>query len=97
MSAVLPATIATFALASPPAQGDWPQWGRTPQSDAYNGVGPDGGGVEWTLSLEDRVVTSPAVAGGSVYAGTDEYGCAMASLININTYYRVGCQVAQQA
>lgn len=71
MSVVLPAAIVTCALASPPAKGDWPQWGRTPQSDAFNGVGPDGGGVEWTLTLEDRVVTSPAVAGGSVYAGTD--------------------------
>lgn len=51
--------------------GDWPQFGRSPNFQSYNGVGDDGGHSEWEFDAGDRVVGSPAVAAGRIWVGSD--------------------------
>ncbi|EDQ92802.1 uncharacterized protein MONBRDRAFT_21943 [Monosiga brevicollis MX1] len=51
--------------------GDWPQFGRTPEYQSFNNVSNEGTLAEWSFNAHDRVVASPAVAGGRVWVGSD--------------------------
>eukprot|EP00043_Microstomoeca_roanoka_P025736 m.9707 g.9707 ORF g.9707 m.9707 type:complete len:402 (-) comp5799_c0_seq1:1466-2671(-) len=67
--------MAATALLTVNAQlhaGDWPQFGRSPTFNSYNGVGNNGGHAEWSYNVGDRVVASPAVGGGKLFVGSDD-------------------------
>ena len=65
--------LLAIAAIAQPAPRDWPQWGRNPQQQAFNPVPPARRALrEWTFTARDRVVSSPAVAFGRVYAGSDD-------------------------
>src|ERR1700748_3222458 len=68
-----------FLYASDPGTGDWPMWGGTPDR---NMVSPMPGipvswdvktkkNVKWVAELGSQSYGNPVVAGGQVYAGTN--------------------------
>lgn len=56
------------------ATKDWPQFGRTSNFQSFKDVGPKASPEhdEWTFTAGSRVVASPAVVNGLVYAGSDD-------------------------
>ncbi len=61
--------------------GVWPEWPMYAHDAARTGVadgeGPNSLEVQWTVKLDGRVDSSPAVSGGVVYVGTTD-GCVHA-------------------
>ena len=57
-----------------PATADWAQWGRNPQQQAAHTAAARPAAIlsEWQFNASDRIVSSPAVAFGRVYVGSDD-------------------------
>ena len=66
-------------LASDPGNGEWPMWGGTPERNMFSAmrglptswdVGKQRN-VKWTAKLGSQTYSTPVVAGGQVYIGTN--------------------------
>src|SRR5260370_3705259 len=79
LAALIALSVSLLLLASDPGAGDWPMWGGTPDR---NMVSPMKGipttwdvatkkNVKWMGQLGSQSYGNPVVAGGQVYAGTN--------------------------
>jgi outer membrane protein assembly factor BamB len=80
LAAGLLGTLYCMALpATDPANGDWPMWGGTPERNMFSAMRglPTSWDVEkqlnvkWTAKLGSTTYSTPVVAGGQVYIGTN--------------------------
>ena len=78
ISAAAVASIVFLARASDPGTGSWPMWGGTPDRNMVSNQTvvsswdvKTGKNVKWVAGLGSQSYGNPTVAGGQIYAGTN--------------------------
>ncbi len=74
--------VTRFVSASDPGNGDWPMWGGTPDRNMVSNMKglpttwdvTKKTNVKWVATLGSQSYGNPVVAGGQVYAGTNNEG-----------------------
>ena len=84
---LLASTWSAHVGASDPGTGDWPMWGGTPDRNMVSNMKglptewdvKTKKNVKWVAELGSQSYGNPVVAGGIVFVGTNNEGCAIRS------------------